>query len=116
MRQKKNFVLHKRRFHFARAQPSMFIGPHKGVDLCLTSKSSFLQGEGCSTQSLSKSLPKLSLKYPADRSKNKRPRQPLPAMLHIGTKIPGKNRCYEFKNIFAEKFSENIGVFRSNYY
>jgi hypothetical protein len=26
-----------------------------------------------------------------------------------------RDRCYAFKNIFAEKFGENIGVFRSNY-
>jgi hypothetical protein len=25
------------------------------------------------------------------------------------------DRCYDFENIFAEKFSENIGVFCSNY-
>jgi hypothetical protein len=25
------------------------------------------------------------------------------------------DRCYDFKNIFAEKISENIGVFGSNY-
>jgi hypothetical protein len=28
---------------------------------------------------------------------------------------PTRDRCYDFKNIFAEKFSENIGVFGSNY-
>jgi hypothetical protein len=26
-----------------------------------------------------------------------------------------RDRCYDFLNIFAEKFSENIGVFYSNY-
>jgi hypothetical protein len=25
------------------------------------------------------------------------------------------DQCYDFKNIFAEKFSENIGIFCSNY-
>jgi hypothetical protein len=27
-----------------------------------------------------------------------------------------RDRCYDFKNIFAEKIGENIGVFCSNYY
>jgi hypothetical protein len=26
-----------------------------------------------------------------------------------------RDRCYDFLNIFGEKFSENIGVFCSNY-
>jgi hypothetical protein len=30
-------------------------------------------------------------------------------------KLPPRDRCNDFKNIFAEKFGQNIGVFCSNY-
>jgi hypothetical protein len=32
-----------------------------------------------------------------------------------GARTPSRDRCYDFENIFAEKFSEYIGVFGSNY-
>jgi hypothetical protein len=41
---------------------------------------------------------------------------PLAAINNDVSHIFSWDRCYDFLNIFAENFSENIGVFCSNYY